>query len=107
MSIKPIDIQTNIGQAPEVGRTQHAQAEALAEQLHHLDKESDDRSKAADSRLDEAEKAEHAANRLDERKERERRRGRYVPKKGAPAEKGKVVEFVENGNLGNIIDIRK
>lgn len=107
MSIKPIDLLTNIGQAPEVGRTQHAQTEALAEQLHHLDKESDDRSKAADSRLDETHKAEHATTRLEEKKERERRRGRYAPKKGAPAEKGKVVEFVENGNLGNIIDIRK
>ena len=107
MSIKPLDLQTNIGQIPEVGRTQHAQAEALAEQLHHLDKEADDKSKAADSRLDESQKAEHAATRLEEKKERERRRRGYAPKKGAPAEKGKVVEVVENGNLGNIIDIRK
>ena len=65
MSIKPLDLQTNIGQAPEVGRTQHAQAEALAEQAHRLMKESDDKSKTADSHLDEAEKAEHSAIRLE------------------------------------------
>jgi hypothetical protein len=106
VSIKPIDLLTNVGQAPEVGRAQHAQAEALMEQLHHLDKESGDKAKTVDSRLDESREAEHATIRRDEERGQGRRRGRYRPK-AQPQEQGKVVEFVENGNLGNIIDIRK
>ena len=107
MSIKPIDLLTNVGQTPEVGRTQHAQAEALIEQLHHLDKESGDKARTADTRLDESREAEHATIRREEEKGQGRRRGRYRPAPVKPQEKGKVVEFVENGNLGNIIDIRK
>ncbi|MGL4368114.1 MAG: hypothetical protein ACRCUT_00345 [Spirochaetota bacterium] len=111
MTIKPIDLQTNMGQVHEIAREQHAQMGALAEQMHHLDKEANDKSRKADTLLEETRKAEHTSIRLDDHKEEEqtlpRKKGkRFLPKK-AKAEKGKVVEFVENGNLGNIIDIRK
>jgi hypothetical protein len=110
MSIKPIDLQTNMGQVHEVARNQHAHIGAMSEQLHHLDKEADDKSKNADYRTEETREAEHTGIRLDDHKEEEqgrRKQGRQKKRSSLKPPAGKVVEFVENGNLGNIIDIRK
>jgi hypothetical protein len=106
--ISPIDLQVNIGQSSEVARVEHAHSGALSEQLHHLAKESDDRSKTVDSRLEESREAERMTKRLDDRpgQGRSRKRERKPPERKEAA-KTKIVEFVENGNLGNIIDIRK
>ena len=108
MSIKPIDLQVNVGQSYEVAKSEHSHSAALTEQVHHLTKESGDKSKIADSRLDESHESERATNRLDDRPDRGGKRQMKRPaaaKKEKP--KTKIVEFVENGNLGNIIDIRK
>lgn len=107
MPITPIDMLTNVGQAPEVGRVQHAMAEALSEQAHQLDKEANDKSKTADSRLEHSREAEHATNRLDDRPGQGRKKYPKRKNPAAPKPQGIVVERVENGNLGNIIDIRK
>jgi len=47
MSIKPIDMQTNIAQMHEVARNAQVKSEAVVEQQHVLDKESLERSRLA------------------------------------------------------------
>jgi hypothetical protein len=108
MTIKPIDIQTNIGQMHEVARTQQALNESLAAQMQHLDKEAMDKAQTADSRLDESKESQHLTNRLDEHKDGSgrRHRGKREPgKKGS--ESTNHVQVVEDQSLGRFIDVKK
>lgn len=111
MTIKPIDIQTNIGQMHEVARQSHAQNESLVAQMHHLDKEAKDKGVNADSRLEETDKTENAANRLDSESEGSSRRyQRGHGKHGEPQEEEetpKKIEVVKDQNLGRFIDVKK
>jgi hypothetical protein len=108
MTIKPIDLQTSIGQMHEVARHQHSHNEALAQQMHHLDKEALDKAVVADSHLDESEKSQHAANRLDDRPSDSRKRKKKDNNGSSPQnEKKRGVEFVEDKSLGRIIDVKK
>ena len=58
MTIKPIDLQINIAQMHEVAKGEQIRTEGIAEQQHLRDKESDEKSKLIQSRLDESKKAE-------------------------------------------------
>ncbi len=58
MAIKPIDLQTNIGQMSEVGRHEQARHGLLVEQQLMLDRESNEKSRLKNSRIDENEKGE-------------------------------------------------
>ncbi|HEY1405975.1 MAG TPA: hypothetical protein VF857_05140 [Spirochaetota bacterium] len=108
MSIKPIDMQTNIGQMHEVARKEHAQSDAVHLGLHQLDKESSDKAAVADSRLDEMHKASEMTNRLDDREGGGRRREKQKGGKSAPGTgKKRGIEIVEDASLGRIIDIKK
>jgi len=51
MSIKPIDMQTNIAQMHEVARNAQVKTEAIVEQQHVLDKESLEKSRLTNARL--------------------------------------------------------
>lgn len=61
MSIKPLDMQTSINQMHEVGRQEHGKNEALLQEQHLLQKQSNDKSVLTNSRLDEAKKGEGTA----------------------------------------------
>jgi hypothetical protein len=108
MTIKPIDIQTSIGQIHEVARTQQALNESLAAQMQHLDKEALDKGQTADSRLEESKESQHLTNRLDEHKGgsgRRRREKREPGKKGTAS--SSHVQVVEDQSLGRFIDVKK
>jgi hypothetical protein len=111
MTVKPIDIQTNIGQMHEVARQSHAQNESLIAQMHHLDKEAKDKGVNADSRLEEADKSQEAANRLDSESEgQSRRHERHGGKKRGPKGEEEIpehIEIVREQNLGRFIDVKK
>ena len=108
MTIKPIDLQTSIGQIHEVARHQHAQNEALAQQMHHLDKEALDKANVVDSHLDESRESQHATNRLDEHSSGSgKRKQKGKDGSSSPGEKKRGVEFVEDESLGRIIDVKK
>jgi hypothetical protein len=110
MTVKPIDLQTNIGQMHEVARQNQAQNDSLVAQMHHLDKEAKDKNLNADSRLDESERTQHATNRLDEKKEGSSRRYGRGGKRGPTPESEKEeehVEVVKELNLGRFIDVKK
>ncbi len=69
MAIKPIDLQTNLSQMLEVGRNEHAKSGAVAEQQHILDKEAEENSKTANTKLDESQKGEQTAIRDEDKKQ--------------------------------------
>jgi hypothetical protein len=108
MSIKPIDLQTNIGQMHEVGKNEHLRSSALAEQQIGLDKEANDKSKMINSRLDESKKAEKTAIR-DEEKKRERKAGQegHEGKGGGSDGEREKKKGLKDDRMGNIIDILK
>lgn len=108
MSLKPIDMQTNINQMHEVARKEHAQQDAVHLGIHKLDQEANEKSELKNSRLDEMNKASEMTNRLDDREGGGGRRGKK--KKGErpetpPLKRG--VEMVEDANLGRHIDVKK
>jgi hypothetical protein len=108
VTIKPIDIQTNMGQMHEVARHQHAQNEALIQQMHHLDKEALDKANIADTHLDESKESQHATNRLDEHQtEGRKRRQKEREKSSLHRDEKRGIEFVEDESLGRIIDVKK
>ncbi|TAL39463.1 MAG: hypothetical protein EPN93_01495 [Spirochaetes bacterium] len=107
MSIKPIDMQSNVGQMHEVARTTHVRAEALVEQQHVLDKESVDKGNLVNSRLEENKKAEKG---IIMREERNQKRGEGHGDRGEGKGHGSPDEKappLEDEKLGRIVDIKK
>lgn len=105
MSIKPIDMQTNIGQMHEVARNTQIRSEAVAEQQNILDKESDEKSRQVGSRLEENKKLEHARIM---REEQQRRRGRQQQdKEGEEKKEAKEKSAAVDETMGRFIDIKK
>ncbi len=105
MSIKPIDIQTNIGQIHEVSRTELAKQGALAEQQNILDKEAADKSNLKKSRLDETEKGEKTSIRDEDKKKDSRGKNEREKKSENEAERKK--ELLHDERMGNLIDVFK
>lgn len=108
MSIKPIDLQTNIGQMHEVGRNEQARSGAIAEQQHLLDDEAAKQSNLINSRLDETKKGEKTEVRdaLADDKERAREQKEKEEKKKRE-ERKKQQDLAKDSNLGRIIDVLK
>ena len=109
MTIKPIDIQTNIAQMTEVGRGEQARTEGVVEQQHVLEKESSDKSKLADTTLDESKKAEKTAIRDndDEAKKKEKEKFQGKGKETEKEENEKKRKLAKDDRMGQIIDVLK
>lgn len=105
MPIKPIDLQTNIGQLPEVGKAEHLRQGIIAEQQHLLDKQATEKSNLVNSRLDQAEKGEKTSI-MDEEKRRSGG-GREEGGKGRGEKKPSPKERMKDERMGKIIDILK
>jgi len=108
MPIKPIDLQTNIGQMHEVARGEQARTESVVEQQHVLEKESDEKSRLVQSRLEQNKKAERTIIKREEggQERRQRERGREREKKSAE-EHEPARKTVPKTHLGTIIDVKK
>ncbi len=105
MTIKPIDLQTNISQMVEVGRNEQAKTGAVAEMQHLLDEESDEKSKLINSKLDEAKKGDSSAIK-DEDKKKDRR-GKREEKEEEKKKKSKERKLSKDDRMGRIIDVLK
>jgi hypothetical protein len=105
MSIKPIDMQTNISQMHEVGRNEQARNEGIAEQQHVLDKEANEKSKLVNTRLDESKKGEQTKI-MDEEKN-EKKHNQDEDSSDSSQEKKKKKELSHDDRMGRIIDILK
>lgn len=103
MTIKPIDLQTNIGQMAEVSKHEHARQGALAAQQQILDKEANEKSNLKNTKLDEAEKGEQTSI-----KDEHKQPGyHHSGEKGQKKQDDKKSEKMKDDRMGNIIDIFK
>ncbi len=110
MTVKPIDLQTNISQMLEVGKNEHARSVSLVEQQHHLDKESADKSNLVNTKLEESKKAEKTAIREDDSKNKKREfreKGDEKDKKEAQPGGKQVKKLVKDEKMGRFIDVLK
>lgn len=104
MAITPIDVQVNMAQMLEVGKSEHAKQGAISEQQHLLHKESSDKSNQVGKRLEEMREGEKTAIR-DEDKKGDKRdsSSSYKDKKESSEKPKKMIDE----RMGNIIDIFK
>ena len=106
MTIKPIDMQVNISQMHEVGKNEQVKAEIIAGQQHLLDKESNEKSKLINSKLEESKKGERTAIKEDDSKKK-RDRGKKGYSDSEKKEKVQKKEFMKDDKIGRIIDVLK
>jgi len=102
MSIKPIDMQTNVGQMHEVARGSQVRTDAILEQQHMLDKESNDKSRLVNSKLEENKKAEKTII-MKENKRKFKGEKHKDKGEGKEGEPGKMTD----DRMGRIIDVKK
>ncbi|PKL35512.1 MAG: hypothetical protein CVV44_22185 [Spirochaetae bacterium HGW-Spirochaetae-1] len=109
MSIKPIDLQTNIGQMHEVGRGEHARSGAGVEQQLILDKEAAQKSALKNTRLDESNKGEKTEVRdtLANDKENKEEQARKEKEKNDQHGDGTTKTRSKDDRMGKIIDVLK
>ncbi len=106
MSLKPIDLQTNISQMHEVGRHEHSRNTSVILQQQALDEESTKKTREFKDRLDEAKKAEKTEVRDSLADDREREKARRE-KERKEREASEESEKMKDDRLGRIIDILK
>jgi len=106
MTIKPIDIQTNIGQMTEAGKNEHTRQSALVTQQNLLDMEANEKSIAKNSRLDESEKGERTSIK-DEDKRNDTNRFRNRDGENDKKEDNSKREKMRDDRMGKNIDIFK
>jgi hypothetical protein len=103
MTIKPIDLQTNIGQMTEVSKNEHARQGALAAQQQILDKEANEKSKLKNTKLDESEKGEQTSIKDEHKQQGYHQADEHSQKK----QDDKKSEKMKDDRMGKIIDIFK
>ena len=106
MTIKPIDLQTNIGQMTEVGKHEHSRQGVLAAQQQILDKEANEKSILKNTRLDESEKGEKTSIK-DEHKQGEKHEPGQSGGQGEKKLENRSTEKMKDEKVGRIIDIFK
>ncbi|OHD66826.1 MAG: hypothetical protein A2176_12195 [Spirochaetes bacterium RBG_13_51_14] len=95
-----------MSQLTEVGREQQARTEAVVEQQHMLEKESGEKARLVNTKLDESKKGEsaviHDQQKKEEKKREQAREGHEAGGRKA-AKKGRS----SDDRMGNIVDILK
>ena len=105
MTIKPIDLQTNIGQMHEVAKNEQGRSAAVVENQHVLEKDSGEQSKLISERLKENKKAEKTAIKREE--DRKKKKGKYA--KDGTGEKDEEEEqaALKDDRVGRMIDVKR
>jgi hypothetical protein len=108
MAIRPIDLQTNMSQVTEVGKDQQARSEAVVQQQHVLEKESGEKARLVNTKLDETKKGDSAVIR-DQQKKKGKPHGGAAgeEQETAGARKRRARGRSVDERMGNIIDILK
>ncbi|MCL2155900.1 MAG: hypothetical protein FWH53_09575 [Leptospirales bacterium] len=106
MSIKPIDLQTNMGQMSEVSKYEQIRQGALIAQQNVLDMEANENSIAKNNRLDESEKGERTSIQ-DENKRDEKYRFNNRDGENKKKEENSERDKMKDEKMGNNIDIFK
>ncbi|MBP7737890.1 MAG: hypothetical protein KA369_18065 [Spirochaetes bacterium] len=106
MAIRPIDMQTNMSQVTEVGKDAQARMDAVVGQQHGLEKESGEKARLVNTKLDEAKKGESATIRDQQKKGERRNEGNPGGEAGEEKKKARTGRS-KDSRMGNIIDILK
>ncbi len=106
MAIRPIDMQTSMSQVTEVGKDAQARMDAVVGQQHGLEKESGEKARLVNTKLDEAKKGESATIR-DQQKKGEKRQEEGLEQQGGEGKKKARAGRSKDSRMGNIIDILK
>jgi len=106
MTIKPIDLQTNMGQMSEVSKYEQIRQGALIAQQNILDMEANENSIAKNNRLDESEKGERTSIQ-DENKRDEKNRFNNGDGENKKEKENSKREKMKDEKMGNNIDIFK
>ncbi len=101
-------MQTNMSQVTEVGKDQQARSEAIVQQQHVLEKESGEKSRLVNTKLDESKKGESAVIRDQQKKEgKPRGSGAGEEQETAGERKQRSKGRSVDERMGKIIDILK
>ncbi len=106
MTVKPIDLQVNISQMTDVAKNQSMRSDALAEQQHFLDKEATDKSKEANTKLEEADELEKGINE-DEEKKKKQKQAMDKNNEDPNNKEKKQKKLSTDDRMGRIIDVLK
>lgn len=106
MAIRPIDMQANMSQVNEVGKDAQARMEAVVNQQHGLEKESGEKARLVNTKLDETKKGDSAVIR-DQQKKEEKKHGRGLDEQAGEGKKKGREGRSRDSRMGNIIDILK
>lgn len=109
MSLKPIDLQTNIGQMHEVAKNQQAKNESIVQQQYLRDNEATEKSNKADSRVEENKKGENDGIRRKGNQSEKKKNSDHHKRNDKNENKKEPthVQYVDNSSLGRLIDIKK
>jgi hypothetical protein len=106
MAIRPIDLQTNMSQVNEVGKDAQARTDAVVQQQHVFEKESGEKARLVNTKLEEAKKGDGTVIRDQQKKEE--KKGEYARQEpGAEGKKKSRKLRSKDDRMGNIIDILK
>ena len=106
MPIRPIDMQTNMSQVTEVGKDAQARMDAVVGQQHGLEKESGEKARLANTKLDELKKGDNATIR-DQQKKGEKKHEETPEERQGEDKKRLRSGRSKDSRMGNIIDILK
>jgi len=105
--VKPIDLQTNIAKMHEVAKGEASKSAAIVEGQHVLGKETGEKSRLVNTRLDENKKLEKIAIKREEKRKRKGIKRRKRDKEIIETEESEEREIFKDDKLGIVIDVRK
>lgn len=105
MSIKPIDLQTNIAHMHEIAKNEQGRSAAIVDGRHVLEKHSGEDSKRISERLEENKKAEKTAIKNED--EAKRRRKKFLKGSEQKEQKRKVENALQDEKMGKMIDVKR
>lgn len=106
MSIKPIDLQTNVAHMHEIAKGEHGRSAAFIEGQHSLEKDAEEQAKSIRNKLEENKQAEKTSIMREEG---------FTKKKGKKAMRDKKdneeseekEESLNNEKIGLMIDVKR
>ncbi len=107
MSVKPIDLQTNIAQMHEVAKGEQGRSAAVVEGQHRMEKDSGEESKLISERLDENKKAEKTAIMREEERKRKKRKKKADKDDEKAANDETLKAEMKDEKIGRMIDVKR
>ncbi len=105
MSVKPLDLQTNLSHMHEIAKGEQSRSAAVVEGRHVLEKDSGEKSKLINERLEENKKAEKTAIKREEERKKKKKRLRKDAETMEEAEEKSIM--LKDDKIGRMIDVKR